>query len=44
MLESSDDFNAWTPVGAQFLAEDEAITIEIETADTGRNFRVRQVP
>lgn len=44
ILEASPDLQTWTAVGAQFTAEDEEITQEFDVAETGRYFRIRQVP
>ncbi|MEO7298419.1 MAG: LamG domain-containing protein [Verrucomicrobiota bacterium] len=44
VLESSTDFITWTPTGPQFTAESEDITTEFVVAQTGRYFRLREVP
>lgn len=44
ILESSSDLNTWTPVGTQFTAQSEAIDQEFDVAQTGRYFRIHEVP
>jgi hypothetical protein len=44
VLESSPDVVTWSQVGAPFTAEDEVIVQELGVADTGRYFRLRQIP
>ena len=44
ILESSTDLNTWNPLGPQFTAEDELITLEFDVDVVGRHFRIQQVP
>jgi hypothetical protein len=44
VLESSHDLVTWTPTGPSFPAEDEVIVTEFVVQQTGRYFRLRQVP
>lgn len=44
VLESSGDLQTWTQVGTQFTAQDEVLTQVFDVAETGRYFRIRQVP
>lgn len=44
LLESSKDFFVWTPAGDPFVAQDENLTEEFVVEETGRFFRVLQVP
>lgn len=44
VLESSFDLVTWTPAGPPFTAEAEMIVNEFDVAETGRYFRIRQVP
>lgn len=43
-LESSDNFETWTAEGEAFIAESESVVQEFDAAQTGRFFRVRQLP
>jgi hypothetical protein len=44
VLESSFDTVNWTATGPQFTAETESIVSEFDVTETGRFFRIRQVP
>lgn len=44
VLESSPDLVTWTPTGPSFTAEDETLVTEFVIEETGRFFRIRQVP
>lgn len=44
VLESSSDLATWAQVGDQFTAEDEVIVQESDVVETGKYFRIRQVP
>ncbi len=44
VLESSVDLITWTPTGPSFTAENEEITNEFFVGQTGRYFRLREVP
>jgi hypothetical protein len=44
VLESSVDFTSWTPVGPAFTAEAEWLQQEFDVAETGRYFRIQEVP
>ena len=44
VLESSLDLANWNQVGEQFTAQDELIVQEFEVAETGRYFRILEVP
>ena len=43
-LQSSDDFLQWTNVGSTFVAQDENLVSELIVGQTGRFFRVQEVP
>jgi hypothetical protein len=43
-LESSKDLLTWTAVGPDFMASDELIQINFDVQNTGRYFRIREVP
>lgn len=43
-LHSSKDLIHWTPLGDPFTAEDEHITKEFTTTETGQYFRAEQLP
>jgi hypothetical protein len=44
VLESSADLTNWTPIGAAFTAEAELREQEFSIAETGRFFRIQEVP
>ena len=44
VLESSFDLQTWTQVGDQFTADSETVTSEFDVLETGRFFRIREVP
>jgi len=44
VLESSFDCQTWMQVGYHFTADAESLTMEFEVADTGRYFRIQEVP
>ncbi len=44
VVQSSFDFQTWTQVGDQFTADAETVTMEFEVLDTGRYFRIQEVP
>jgi hypothetical protein len=44
VLESSADLVNWTAAGPPFRAQSEDITTEFVVSQTGRFFRLRQVP
>jgi hypothetical protein len=44
ILESSLDLVTWSQVGAQFTAQNNTILQEFDVAETGRFFRIRQLP
>ena len=44
VLESSNNLVAWASVGEPFLALEESISQEFDLAETGRYFRVQQLP
>ena len=43
-LESTSDMNTWTPTGAAFVAQDETLVQEFAVSDSGRFFRITQIP
>jgi len=43
-LESSADLATWLPVGAPFVAQDDTVTQEFVVQETGRYFRINEVP
>jgi hypothetical protein len=43
-LESSTDLSTWTPSGNPFVAQDELLTQDFDADDTGRFFRINQIP
>jgi hypothetical protein len=43
LLEGSNDFVSWTPVGDAFVAEDDTVGFDLDVAQTGRFFRAREV-
>ncbi len=43
-LQSSDDFLLWTNVGSVFTAQDENLVQELVVGQTGRFFRIQEVP
>ena len=44
VLESSPDLNSWSQIGAQFTADEEVFEQEFAVDQTGRFFRIREVP
>ena len=44
ILESSRNLSTWITTSEPFLAESEELATEFIAADTGRYFRVREVP
>jgi hypothetical protein len=44
VLESSPDLNSWSQIGAQFTADEEVFDQEFDVDQTGRFFRIREVP
>ena len=44
LLESTQDLVTWTPAGAPFVAQDEALEQEFDVDLQGRFFRISQVP
>lgn len=44
ILESSSDLVIWTPTGPQFTAQSEVLESEFDLAQTGRYFRLLEVP
>jgi hypothetical protein len=44
VFESSIDTKIWTQIGTQFTAQEEIITQESDVDETGRYFRIREVP
>lgn len=44
VLESSEDFDSWTPTGPPFTAQSELIENEFVVEDTGQFFRIFEVP
>jgi hypothetical protein len=43
-LESSANLATWSPVGDPFVAQDDTVTQEFVVQDTGRYFRINEVP
>ena len=44
VLEASTDLTTWLPTGPPFTAESESIVTEFDVDETGRFFRIREVP
>ena len=44
VLESSFNLQTWPQVGDQFTADAETVTSEFDVLETGRYFRIREVP
>jgi hypothetical protein len=43
-LESSANLATWSPIGDPFVAQDDTVTQEFVVQDTGRYFRINEVP
>jgi len=43
-LDASSDLKTWAHVGDPFVAEEDVIVQEFDVAETGRYFRIREVP
>jgi hypothetical protein len=43
-LDVSTDLKTWAPVGDPFVAEDDTLTRDFEVVETGRYFRIQEVP
>jgi hypothetical protein len=43
-LESSANLATWSPVGDPFVAQDDTVTQEFVVQETGRYFRINEVP
>ena len=43
-LQTSNDFVTWTNQGESFVAQDELITMEFVVGQTGRYFKLNEVP
>jgi hypothetical protein len=44
VLESSHDVSTWTRIGEPFIAQEESISQEFAISETGRYFRIQQLP